>query len=106
MPRLFAKILLFLAVLLSPLGMTAAPAVAGHSSAAEMPKGHCGDGGDHQKQLPGIADCAMACAAALPAFEAVAPAVLPAARISHVPTAAKRLPSLPPQMTTPPPKFA
>ena len=106
MATLVARLILFLAVLLMPLGMTAAPAAAHQSMAAEMPMGHCPDqqrGDDHKA---GIADCTMACAAALPAVEAVRddPSIEPSAQIVAVQP--HGLHGLHPETATPPPRVS
>lgn len=106
MVRLASRLLLLLAVLLLPLGMapaTAAPAQHGHAMASSMPMQHCPD---PQKEKPGIAVCAMACAAALPAvgkpladptFNVCAP---------QQPLTAQLLRGLHPETATPPPRRA
>ena len=105
MARLVARLLLFVAVLLAPLSMTAAPAAPmQHGAGARMQ--HCPD----QQQAPeggsGIADCAMACAAALPAtggHQAGVDSMVAQAGPLYLPA---RLANHHPDIATPPPKRA
>ena len=106
MATMVTRLILFVAVLLMPLGMTAAPAAAHQSMAAEMPMGHCPDqqrGDDHKAR---IADCTMACAAALPAVEPVRddPSIEPSPQIVAVQP--HGLHGLHPETATPPPRIS
>ena len=106
MATMVTRLILFVAVLLMPLGMTAAHAAAHQSMAAEMPMGHCPDqqrGDDHKA---GIADCTMACAAALPAVEPVRddPSIEPSPQIVAVQP--HGLHGLHPETATPPPRIS
>ena len=106
MATMVTRLILFVAVLLMPLGMTAAPAAAHQSMAVEMPMGHCPDqqrGDDHKA---GIADCTMACAAALPAVEPVRddPSIEPSPQIVAVQP--HSLHGLHPETATPPPRIS
>ncbi|HEX8841784.1 MAG TPA: hypothetical protein VF757_05740 [Sphingomicrobium sp.] len=56
------RLLMLLAVIISPLGMANAVPTAAQHSAASMPVQHCPEQGK-----AGFAHCAMACSAALPA---------------------------------------
>ena len=71
MTRMVAKLLVLLAVVLMPLGMTAAPAAAAqhHLIAQAMPTEHCPDEGSTEDSKAGFAQCTMACSAALPAAD-------------------------------------
>jgi hypothetical protein len=61
------RVLTILAVLVMPFGMVTPAAAAHHQSAASaMPLQHCPDE-QQRSDAPGIAQCTMACAAALPA---------------------------------------
>ena len=64
--QLVAKLLVLLAVLLMPLGMTSAAASASHHEMASMPMGHCPI--RDSRDLKSGAECTMVCAAALPAL--------------------------------------
>lgn len=70
---LVGRLLLLLAVLLMPLGMTPAAASASpvdhHQMMAGMAMGHCPDQSNKHGQDGGLAMCSMACASALPAQE-------------------------------------
>jgi hypothetical protein len=108
MPCLALKLITVLAVLLMPLGMAAAPAAlpAGHHAVAGAIE-HCPD-----SQLPspdlagGLAECAMPCASALPAWDYPPPTESPRPqqpaerRIEH------RLTGVLMEIATPPPKTA
>lgn len=101
------KLLVLIAVLIMPFGMSAAPASnAHHAPATSMPMGHCPDQGSRHDSKGGIAECTMACAAALPA--AVRP---PDYRLKLVPeltfaVASPSLHGLHPDTATPPPKLS
>jgi hypothetical protein len=104
---MLARLFVLIAVLLMPLGMTPAAASAhGHADMASMPMGHCDGKAPARHMKGGIADCAMACSAALPAAELVRDDVpLPAcAPIRAV--AVNALHGLHPETATPPPKPA
>lgn len=103
---LFARLALILAVLLMPFGMAPAPASAPHHSMAMAPTAmqHCPDGTSGQSGKGGIADCAMACAAALPAGAAAAGAPLVIVCDRAAPGVQQRLNGLHPETVTPPPK--
>ena len=99
-----ARLLLFVAVLLAPLSMTAAPAAPmQHGSGADMPKQHCPDQPASTAEK-GIATCAMACAAALPAASPMPPGRTVAARHVRIPYAAATLGNRILEIATPPPK--
>jgi hypothetical protein len=107
MTRLIAKLLVLVAVLLMPLGMS--PAAAGasmHHDMASMSMGHCPDQAPSPDKKSGFGECTMACAAALPAVEASA------AELPIVPAELQRLAltdrlhGLHPETATPPPKRA
>ena len=104
---MLARLILLIAVLLMPLGMTPAAATAnGHSDMATMQMGHCDDQVPTRHMKGGIADCAMACSAALPAAEFVRSELpLPTCSIAR-PTAAQVLHGVHPETATPPPKLA
>jgi hypothetical protein len=101
-----ARLLLFFAVLLMPLGMApgAAMPVAHSSMAMSMPTGHCPEQGSNHDMKGGIAECTMACAGALPAVDLVnhEPRLIVCRSVQ--PTAAQQLDGLHPETATPPPK--
>ncbi len=108
-PTFLAKLALLFAVLLMPLGMAPAAATSaasgGHHMMAGMPAGHCPDQAPANHEGSGIADCAMACASALPAADFASerqPLALSAAPLLSVP--AERLHGLHPETATPPPR--
>jgi hypothetical protein len=107
MRSLLARLALMVAVLLMPLGMTPAAATThDHSAMESMAMGHCDGNAPAHHSKGGIADCAMACAAALPAAE-LARDEAPFVRSSLEPAVAERaLHGLHPETATPPPKIA
>jgi hypothetical protein len=96
-PRLLALI----AVLLMPLGM-ATPAAA--HPMADMAMSHCPDQPSHHQQKAWSAECTMACASALPAFDRAEDQIGPVARVAFVSLPAQPLHGLHPDTATPPPK--
>ena len=106
MRMIVTRFALLLAILLMPLGM--APAAAGSTPGADHHQSmeDCPDGGSSQAGDNGIALCAMACAAALPAAEPRARGALPNAHERILPTASHLLHGLHPETATPPPKVA
>ena len=73
--RLLCRLLALVAVLLMPLGMSAAAEArsTSHHEMAGMPMGHCPDQESPTDSKPGIAVCTMVCAAALPAVQPAQP---------------------------------
>jgi hypothetical protein len=105
MRSLALRLLLLAAVLLMPFGMAPAPANAAHGLAhASMPMQHCPDQGPAGHLKGGVAECSMACAAALPASDVPREGSL--ARVSEPapPFRAQRLHGLHPETAIPPPK--
>jgi len=104
--HLMGRLLILLAVLLMPLGMSAAPAAA-HSvhsmTAADMPMQHCPDRGQKHSKAA-FAECTMACSAALPAADLARNEPLIIATIPHALIMTERLHGLHPETATPPPK--
>jgi hypothetical protein len=103
--RLIAKLLVLLAVLLMPLGMSAAPAAAAHHTpSASMPMQHCPEQAPSHNSKGGFAECTMACSAALPAVDLPKEEQLPVSCAPIAPTVAQMLDGLHPDTATPPPK--
>ena len=103
--NILARLVLVLAVLLMPLGMTPAAASGpAHHSSASMPMGHCDQEAPRQHGDKGISECMMACSVALPAAAPArdAPAVIVC--LPAEPAAAEILRGLEPDPATPPPK--
>ena len=100
--QMIAKCLLLLAVLLMPFGMTPATAGAGDGPAAAMR--HCSESGDVHHGKGGIAECTMACAAALPACMMHPPQPLEIAPSQQALAPTKLLGNVPPDTRTPPPR--
>ena len=105
--RLIARIALMLAILLMPLSMTpSAASQAHHMMAAGAPMEHCPDQAPGHDANGALAQCTMACAAAVPATSASAEEPrLVAAEIAK-PGLTQRLHGLHPETATPPPKVA
>ena len=111
MARLVSKLLLLIAVLLMPVGMSAAPAAEGTPAQGDDHHGmaiqHCpGESSQPDGGEAGIAACTLACAAALPAFDA---ALASCAPIADVPAAAQvivALAGLNPESADPPPRHS
>jgi hypothetical protein len=104
--RFLAKLVLLCSMLLMPLGMSAAATSAPHhgTAAHAMPVEHCSDQQSGSQSKSGIADCTMACAAALPAAD-----IRPQRGVLIIcepvtPAGAQRLRDLPADPATPPPK--
>ena len=101
------RLLLLIAVLLMPLGMTAAPAAAAeHHHSAAMPMQHCPEQGTTHHSKAAFAECTMACASTLPAVDRVQqpPVIYAAPMIASAPVQA--LHGLHPETATPPPRIA
>jgi hypothetical protein len=103
MTRMVAKLLLLMAVLLMPLGMTA-PAAARQHHSASMPMKHCPDQAPQPTGKAGFAQCTMACSAALPAMDASTGEALTIVCTPELPAAVQRLHGVQPDTATPPPK--
>jgi hypothetical protein len=103
---LILRLLTLAAVLLMPLGMAAAPAMAHDSAHAGMPMQHCPDQGSKPETKGALAECTMACSAALPAQEAAQQSTPHIAPMPVVPVAAQMLHGLHPETATPPPKHS
>lgn len=102
------KLLVLIAVLVMPFGMSAAPASsAHHAPATSMPMGHCPDqSSGHDSMKGGIAECTMACAGALPAaVRSAGYRLKPVAELRFA-TASRSLHGLDPDTATPPPKLS
>jgi len=101
--KMLARILLLLSVLLMPMGMT--PAGAAHRQAmASMPMGHCDKDTSRHGMKSGVAECTMACSAALPATDARRDDPVPVASAAIRPITAEVLQGIHPETATPPPK--
>jgi hypothetical protein len=101
---LATRLLVLLAVLLMPLGMTAAPAASPQHHSASLPMQHCADKAPKPAGTAGFTACTMVCSAALPVDQVergegrmivCAPAEAAAVR---------QLDGLHPETATPPPR--
>ena len=101
------KLLALFAMLFMPLGMSSAPAAApSHAPSASRPAGHCPDQGSGHGSKDRLADCTMACAAALPAIDAPAGEQLLFVSDTGTTTVVEALKGREPDIATPPPKLA
>jgi hypothetical protein len=102
-----SKLLLLMAMLFMPFGMSQAAAASHHSPTAGMPMQGCPEqGSKHESKGGGFAECTMACAAALPAADSRADGSLLIANASIVPAVLQALHGLHPDTATPPPKVS
>jgi len=102
MVRLLTKLLVLFAILLMPLGMSAAPAAAHHRASMQ----HCPEQAPSHHSKAGFVECAMACSAALPAADLPLQERLVIARSPATPVSASILHGLHPDTATPPPKVS
>jgi hypothetical protein len=104
--KMLARLILLIGVLFMPLGMTPATAAAHEHAMSGMPMGHCDDGSTKHHAKGGIAECTMACAAALPAADTPNDDIAPIGRMPIRPEASQVLHGLHPDTATPPPKLS
>ena len=106
MRQMLARLLLLVAVLLMPFGMTPAAAMAHeqHSAAAAMPAGHCPEQAPRPGGKAGFIECTMVCSAALPASDLKRhePRLIVCVPVEAA--AARQLHGLHPDTATPPPR--
>lgn len=98
------RLLTFVALLLMPFGMAAAPAdpQATHHTAS-MAVGHCDGEPLTAGPSSGVADCTMPCSAALPPADPSPPMLGPVVQIAQ-PSVHRRLSDVSLEIATPPPK--
>ena len=107
MARITGKLLILLALLTMPAGMSwvgASASSGGHEAVMDM--AHCPDSAPAADLEPGIAPCNMACAAALPAFGAPVEAEVAAPDCPLAVAEIGRLNGLEPDIATPPPRLS
>ena len=105
MAAYFPRLIVLLALLLMPFGMTAAPALAQPSGHASSMAGHCGDQQERgQSQLPMKEHCAVC--SALPAADSPVPAPRLKPSMSRTAALAAPFTGIEPETATPPPKVA
>lgn len=107
MSRIACKLLVLVAVLLMPLGMSA-PAAAEVHHAASNARGmqHCPEQSPAEKGKLGATECLMACSAALPAFDLHLIASEAQPKMPAQPSAIRTLHGIELEIATPPPRFA
>src|SRR4051812_49213326 len=101
---MLCKLAGLIAMLLMPLGMGAAPAAAAGHHSLSMAMGHRPPPETSHDMKGGIAECTMACAAALPAADFVGHSQMTVVCEPLHPGVAQRLRGLHPETATPPPK--
>ena len=104
MTRMFAKLLILVAVLLMPLGMAPAASAPVPQHRAGMPMNHCPEQAPSHETKGAFAECTMACSAALPAVDAPSDEPLRIVCTPDRPEVVQRLHGLHPETATPPPK--
>lgn len=105
--RLLTRLMLLIAVMLMPLGMTPVGASSPHGEpTAATVMNHCVGHGSGRAAKDSNGECAMACAAALPAADNVYSDAPPFVEQSVNLAAVERLVGLEPETVTPPPKRA
>ena len=106
MRRLF-EILTLVAVLLLPLGMSAAPAAAQQQNhSASMPVQHCPEQAPRQHGKLGFVPCTMVCSAALPALGSPRHQTPMTACGPKLSSTVHQLHGLHPETATPPPRHS
>ena len=104
MTRIAAKLLILIALLAMPLGMSAAPA---NEAMEHEAMSHCADTEPKKGEAkPGIAACTMVCSAALPAIGPVAEMPQSVADVPRPALPLKRLAGILLETATPPPRAA
>jgi len=104
---MLARIVLLLSVLLMPLGMAPATTAYAAPSAHAMPMGHCDEQQRSRHDMKGgLAECTMACSAALPAADMARdePVLINCKPVR--PVALQVLHGLTPETADPPPRRA
>ena len=104
MRQRLAKLMVMLAVLLMPFGMTAAPAAAPEHHSASMPMEHCPEQAPKSAGKAGFVECTMVCSSALPAgdLKRDEPRLIVCAPVEAA--AVRQLHGLHPDTATPPPR--
>jgi hypothetical protein len=100
------RLLLLLAVLLMPLGMTPATAADHHMTMASAGDDHCPDRQSQHRHRDGPAMCSMACASALPAEDIAQADTIIASRDVLIPVVGRRLHGVLLEIATPPPRLS
>src|SRR3954449_1106169 len=100
------RLLVLVAMLMMPFGMSAATASTHHMPAVGMAMQHCPEQGSKHESKGGFAECTMACAAALPAADVRADGPRLIVIASIVPGTPHALHGLRPDTATPPPKVS
>jgi hypothetical protein len=105
MRPIFVRLILLIAVLVMPFGMSAAPAAAGRTGvAASMPMPDCPDQDSNHAAKGGIAICGMACSAGLPAADAILETRTLAGSVPIEQPIPRGLTGIHPETATPPPR--
>jgi hypothetical protein len=102
--RLIARLVLLVAVLLMPFGMSAAPTAPHVMPSATTPMRHCPDEPSSHRGKAGIAECTMICSSALPADDHSLGEGLMLTSAPPAPALAQTLHGILLETSTPPPK--
>jgi hypothetical protein len=104
MRQMLGKLLVLIAVLLMPFGMTAAPAAVMQHHSASMPVEHCPKQAPKPTGKAGFVECMMVCSSALPASDLRRnePHLIVCAPLEAA--AVRQLHGLHPETATPPPR--
>lgn len=103
----FWKLLALIAVVLMPLGMSAAPASAmQHSMTARSPAQHCPGQAPKHDGKGAFGECTMGCSAALPAANLQTEKLILIAPATALPGTQRAMQGLHPDTETPPPRLS
>jgi hypothetical protein len=107
MRSLALRLLSLIAIMLMPFGMSAATAApVHHEHAGAMSMQHCPEPNQAPAGKGALADCAMACAAALPAQDLTPTDAPPTLRSPVEPTFIPALSGIEMELATPPPRLS
>ncbi|HWI77424.1 MAG TPA: hypothetical protein VNS53_10140 [Sphingomicrobium sp.] len=104
MRSLLLRLLAFVAVVLMPFGMAAAPAAPMQHQQMAMTMQHCPEPDSSRHSTAALADCTMACASALPATDLEIAGAHPVSRFTPKPMLVAALSGIELEIATPPPR--
>lgn len=104
MRSLLLRLLAFVAVVLMPFGMAAAPAAPMQHQQMTMPMKHCPEPDSSKHSTGAPADCTMACASALPATDLEIARTHPLSKDTPAPGVHAALTGIELEIATPPPR--
>ena len=103
---LILRMLAFVAVLLMPFGMAAAPAAPTQHHQMAMPMQHCPEPNSSRHSTGALVDCTMACASALPATDLEIVGAHPVSKFAPEPMLVAALSGIELEIATPPPRLS